>query len=127
MVVEDDVMVRRITCDVLRRSGYRVIGAADGKAALDLARAYDGPIDLLLTDVVIPSMSARELADALHAERPAIGVLYMSGHTDETRARHGVTEGRILSKPFTSRVLTAAVRRALEERRQQVLSGDGGR
>jgi two-component system, cell cycle sensor histidine kinase and response regulator CckA len=115
LLVEDEDLVRRPVTEMLRRAGYEVLAAAEPKEALDLARAYPGSIDLLLTDVVMPSMSGRELAGRLLAERPATRLVYMSGYTDDAIADHGVlAAGTIfLQKPFTSEELSEKVAEVL--------------
>jgi two-component system cell cycle sensor histidine kinase/response regulator CckA len=101
---------------VLTQKGYRVLRAPDGQTALDMARAEPGRISLLLTDIVMPGMTGRELAEALTAERAGIGVLYMSGYTDDAVVRHGVlAEGLpYLQKPFSPAALATKVRELLD-------------
>ncbi len=113
VVVEDDAGVRRFATQVLERAGYTVVAAATGAVALR-TEVSDG-MDLLLTDVVMPTMSGREVADRLSAAHPGLRVLFMSGHADSTIVKHGVLDGsiRYLPKPFTAEVLLAAVHDAL--------------
>lgn len=115
LLVEDEYAVRALCSRVLQSAGYRVLEAADGVQAVDLARAHAGPIDLLVTDVVMPGISGREAADAIIAMRPDARVLYMSGYTDDDMLRHGVLRGLVayLPKPFTPDVLLARVREVL--------------
>jgi CheY-like chemotaxis protein len=75
---------------LLRLKGYRVIEAGDGEEAIQIAAQHPGPIDLVLTDVVMPRMSGRELVQRLHENRRGLKVLYMSGYTDDAVVRHGV-------------------------------------
>ena len=115
LLVEDEELVRRPVTEMLRRAGYEVLAAAEPNEALDLARTYPGTIHLLLTDVVMPSMSGRELAGRLLAERPATRLVYMSGYTDDAIADQGVlASGTIfLQKPFTQEQLSEKVAEVL--------------
>jgi signal transduction histidine kinase/CheY-like chemotaxis protein len=117
LLAEDDAAVRASTRTLLRRLGYRVAAAADGEEALALARGGE-PVDLLLTDVVMPRLNGRELAERLQAERPGVKVLYVSGYTDEIVDRAGVLHPGVdlLRKPFTAEQLATRVRRALDGR-----------
>ena len=115
LVVEDVAAVRAVTREMLRRYGYQVLEAADGKAALEVAAAHAGPIHLLLTDVVMPEINGRDLANRLSKARPGIKVLFMSGYTDDAVVRHGILQEGIayLQKPFTPRSLAERVRTVL--------------
>ena len=113
LLVEDEGQLRKLVARVLERSGYRVLAAAGPLAALEMSRRHEGPIDLLLTDVVMPDMSGDELADRLTAERADIRVLMMSGYAERGIGRRG--EGRpCLQKPFTFDDLLATVRGLLD-------------
>ena len=103
LVVEDQSAVRGVAREMLERSGYRVLEAATGDAALRLAASHKGAIDLLLTDVVMPGLSGRQLAQQLAEIRPQMRVLFMSGYTDDAVVHHGMLEPGIhyLQKPFT--------------------------
>jgi len=116
LLAEDDASVRAVVADVLTQRGYRVLRASDGQTALELARGQPGTIHLLLTDLVMPGMTGRELADALAAERPGLRALYMSGYTDDTVVRHRVLEEGMpyLQKPFTGQALASKVREVLD-------------
>jgi two-component system cell cycle sensor histidine kinase/response regulator CckA len=116
LVVEDDEQVRHVTANILRRNGYAVIEAGNAGDALLQAEALSTPIDLLLTDVVMPRMSGPELAKRLRLERPALKVLFMSGYTDDSIVRHGVLEATMsfLQKPITVCSLTLKVREVLD-------------
>jgi PAS domain S-box-containing protein len=116
LLVEDEPSVRALAAEVLERNGYRVVAAENGDRALELADARDGPIHLLLTDVVMPRMSGRELAEKLLASRPDTKVLFMSGYTDDAIVQHGVLEAgtEFLQKPFTRDALTVRVREVLD-------------
>ncbi|MFL5495294.1 MAG: PAS domain S-box protein [Gemmatimonadales bacterium] len=116
LLVEDEDLVRQLTREILLRNGFRVLEAADGAEALRLVRQYDGQIDLMVTDVVMPRMSGNELVGHARPLRPDMRVLYVSGYSEEAIARHGqLTEGvELLSKPFTPGVLTAKIRQILD-------------
>jgi len=114
LLVEDDASVRDVAMRLLEQAGYRVLVAESGEEALELA-APAGVIDLLLTDVVMPGLSGRELADALTQVRPGLKVLYMSGYTEDAVVQRGVLAGEValLQKPFTKDGLLAAIRTVL--------------
>jgi PAS domain S-box-containing protein len=118
LLVEDEEPLRRLAGMFLSNNGYQVLAAANGAAAQRLAAENRGPIDLLLTDVVMPGMNGRVLAEQLAAGHPAMKVLYMSGYTDTVIAGHGVLDEGIhlLHKPFTEEVLLGRVRELLDER-----------
>ena len=109
LVVEDEDAVRRLTCRILAREGYTVLEAPDGRHALNTWDAHPGDIDLLLTDVVMPGMSGKELA-----ERLGIEPVFMSGYTDDVMLRHGMEGLRLVQKPFDAQTLLGAVRSALD-------------
>jgi two-component system, cell cycle sensor histidine kinase and response regulator CckA len=117
LLVEDEELVRRLTCEILRRNGYRVLEAADGVDALAILRQHPDRIDLLLTDVVMPRMSGYELVEQVRPLRPDMHILYVSGYSEEAIARQGqLTEGiELLAKPFTPGVLTAKIRQLLDQ------------
>jgi CheY-like chemotaxis protein len=113
LLVEDDSGVRRFAGRVLEAAGYDVLTASGGAGAIEAA---DGvPVDLVLTDVVMPGMSGREVAAALTASQPGVSILYMSGHTDKGIVHDGVLEPDIsfLAKPFTAKALLDAVEAAM--------------
>jgi len=116
LVVEDAAPVRMLARAILEKYGYQVIEAASGEEALELAGRTEGPIDLLLTDVVMPQMNGRQLYERLCVERPGLKVLYMSGYTDNLIARRGLLEPGIalLQKPFSVERLTCRVREVLD-------------
>ena len=97
--------------------------AADGRQALELGEAHSGPINMLVTDVVMPGMSGRELADALTAKRPELKGLYISGYTDDVIAQSGVLDPDVeyLQKPFRPTVLVKRVREILDKARAGAL------
>ena len=116
LIAEDSDAVRKVSREVLERHGYSVLDAPNGKAALEVAVWHSAPIQLLLTDVIMPEMSGRELADRLTGLRPDVRVLYFSGYTDDAIVRHGVLEEGIayLEKPFTPDQLARKVREVLD-------------
>jgi PAS domain S-box-containing protein len=116
LLVEDEDAVRAVARESLRRQGYQVLEASDAETALGVAAGFEGTIGLLLTDVVMPGLSGRALADRLTAQRPATRVLYMSGYTDDAIVQHGVLEPGLsfLQKPFTPDVLAHKVREVLD-------------
>ncbi len=118
LLVEDDRTVRLLASEMLEMNGYTVLEARDGREALDLVRRHGHPIDLLLTDVVMPQMSGRQLAEGVASIHPGIRVLYMSGYTDGVIAHHGVLDAGVayLQKPFTADFLARKVREVLDAR-----------
>ena len=116
LLVEDEPSVRKLSQMVLEKHGYTVVEAANAEEALGLAQTREGPIHLILTDVVMPKMGGADLATRVLALRPEIRVLYMSGYTDDAIVRQGlITEGRhFLQKPFTPAVLAKRVRDVLD-------------
>jgi PAS domain S-box-containing protein len=117
LVVEDDPMTRRLVVDVLGETGYRVLEAASAEEALDLHQRADPPVDLLLTDLVLPQMNGRELGERLSAAEQGIRVLFMSGYTDDADTRRHISERSLsfLEKPFTPAELLSRIRAQLDE------------
>src|SRR5437773_1774151 len=117
LLAEDEPAVRTIAQQALERQGYTVLAAPSGADALALAAQHGATIHLLLTDVVMPGMSGRDLADRLTAQRPGIRVLYISGYTDNAIVRHGMLEPGLayLQKPFRPDALVRKVRDVLDE------------
>ncbi len=118
LLAEDEPLVRLLARRVLEQAGYTVLVASGGAEALETARRHDGPIHLLLTDVVMPEMSGRDLVRHLLDLRPGVPVLYMTGYSDEAIARHGVLDPgtALIQKPFTPAALARKVREALDAR-----------
>jgi CheY-like chemotaxis protein len=100
----------------LESAGYRVIEARNGPEALEAARTHSGEIHLVVTDVVMPKMSGRELVERIVKDHPGVRILYMSGYTDDAVVRHGIVESGVafLQKPFTPLALARKVREVLE-------------
>jgi signal transduction histidine kinase/ActR/RegA family two-component response regulator len=118
LLVEDEEVVRGLTRKILMQVGYNVLDAKGGDEAIRVCHAHPGPIDLLLTDVVMPEISGKEVADRLLELRPSIRVLYMSGYTDEAIVQHGVLDANVkfIQKPFTWVGLTRKVREVLNRK-----------
>lgn len=119
LVVEDDDAVRPVVCEMLRIAGYTVLEARHAGEALLLSESYQEPIHLMLTDVVMPQMGGRQLAERLSGARPDMKVLFMSGHTDDAVIRHGVKNAvmMFLQKPFTPDACARKVRAVLDAAR----------
>ncbi|MFH1335715.1 MAG: ATP-binding protein, partial [Candidatus Zixiibacteriota bacterium] len=117
LVVEDDEAVRKLTVEILRKQGYRVLEATRGDDALAVFDKLKGSVDLVITDVVMPGMSGRKLAELLVPLHPEMKVLYMSGYTDNAIAHHGVLEKGVnfILKPFTIGGLAKKVREVLDK------------
>jgi CheY-like chemotaxis protein len=115
VLAEDDDALRVVLGRVLAGAGYRVISGRNGAEALEAARAREGRVDLLLTDLVMPRMNGAELADALSREQPAMKVLFMTGHMEDVTVldRLGSGSADVVQKPFTNEALLGAVRRLL--------------
>ena len=115
LLVEDENAVRRLTRRVLEASGYVVLEARDGLEGVALCQSYEGPIHLLVSDVVMPELGGRELLESALALRPGMKVLFISGHTEDTVLKEGVQKGTaFLQKPFTPIGLAQKVRETLD-------------
>lgn len=116
LLVEDERGVRLLALRVLEGNGYSVLEAAEGPTAIELVRQYEGPIHLLVTDVVMPHMGGRAVADAVTSLRPTVKVLYLSGYTANAIVHRGVLDPKtpFLEKPFTPATLASKVREVLD-------------
>jgi two-component system, cell cycle sensor histidine kinase and response regulator CckA len=117
LVAEDEDAVRALTVRILRKRGYQVLEARDGRNAIEVAEQFAGSIRLLVTDVIMPRMGGRELSESLARVRPEMKVLFMSGYTDDQLLQRGVLQngsGNFLEKPFTPEALANKVREVLE-------------
>jgi len=128
LIVEDEEEVRLFTREVLERAGYTVLEATDGDDAIRISRRHSGAIDMLLTDVVMPQMSGRDLAAAIAVARPETKILFMSGYTDDAIVRHGVLEAgsQFIEKPFSPQALTVKVREVLDRDARPMLPAAAG-
>jgi len=116
LVVEDNEMVRRMACHILQRQGYQVLSAATPGECLQLASEHQGPLHMVLTDVIMPGINGRQLYERLIAIRPGVKALFMSGYTQNVIAHQGVLEEGVnfLQKPFSPQSLTSKVREVLD-------------
>jgi CheY-like chemotaxis protein len=116
LIVEDEEMVRELTRRILEQEGYNVIEARDAKQALEWHGSHEGPIQLMITDIVMPQMSGYDLAEKVAAERPETRIIFMSGFINEAIERPGLPPSRagFLKKPFTPDELTYMVRTLVE-------------
>jgi two-component system cell cycle sensor histidine kinase/response regulator CckA len=121
LVVEDDEELRKLAVRFLQKQGYKVLEASQGDEALSIYGRHDEPIHLLLTDVVMPGMSGRELSERLTSLRPEIKILYMSGYTNGAIVHQGVLEQgvNLLLKPFTPEALARKVHEVLKKQENQ--------
>ena len=117
LVVEDEAAVRGLVVLALRIQGYSLLQAESGKKAIQIIDEHEGEIDLLVTDVVMPGMNGRQLAEALLVKKPKLKVLYVSGCTDDDVIRYGIQREEIafLQKPFTPLALARKVREVLDK------------
>lgn len=114
LIVENEAAIRHLLQAALQKSGYNVLAAESGRDALTLVSGFDGPIDLLITDVMMPDMNGPELVRQLAAVRPGTRTLFMSGYADDTLIEHGVTPLNFIQKPFSPRVIAQRVRDILD-------------
>ncbi len=114
LLVEDEGAVRSAVLDWLQQAGYRVMEAADGEGALELAASHAGPIHLILTDVMMPSMTGWRLTEELARTREPIPVVYMSGYPDPAHHLDEADNAAVLQKPFAPRTLLKAVQVAID-------------
>ena len=117
LLAEDDAVVRSLAQGILEQLGYAVLPADNGREALSVLASHDGPVRLLLSDVVMPEMNGRELYATIAKDHPAMKVLYMSGYTENVIAHHGVLDAGVqfIQKPFTLQALAAKVREMLDD------------
>jgi CheY-like chemotaxis protein len=115
-VAEDEPDLRVLTRIFLEGYGYKVLEASSAEQAIQAAELFSGPIDLLLTDVIMPGMSGRQLAERIQSKRPQAKVTYMTGYTDDMVVQHKVLEPgvQLLQKPFTKVDLALKVRATLD-------------
>lgn len=123
LLVEDKKSVRRATLEVLNFLGYQILEAENGVLALELAENFSKPIHLLLTDVIMPQMNGRDLAEQIGNSHPETAILFMSGYNDDIISDHGILEENVqlLNKPFTPLMLAAKVREVLDNKSPKVL------
>ena len=116
LLVEDARPLRKLAQAFLESNGFRVLSAPSGEAAMEVAARHSGFFDLLLTDVIMPGMNGRVLAEQLSLRQPGLNVLFMSGYTDSFIAGHGVLQQgtNLLHKPFTEEMLISKVREVLD-------------
>ena len=116
LLVEDEEVVRNLACEILQTYGYSVLTAANGSEGLRIGREFEGPIELVITDVIMPLMSGREMAEKLREMRPNLGVIFMSGFTDDAIVHHGVLDESMffIQKPFSPDALAAMARQVLD-------------
>ena len=121
MVVEDEPSLRELAREILESQGYQVLEAGTGAEALSILRAHRGSLDLLITDVIMPGLSGRQLAEQVVADHPRLPVLYMSGYTSDVIAQSGVLgeDIQLLEKPFTPDGLVRRVQAVLARSKQR--------
>jgi two-component system, cell cycle sensor histidine kinase and response regulator CckA len=117
LLVEDEDMVRQLTREILELYGYKILEAQHAKEAISISEQYNGPIHMMITDVIMPKTSGKELANILSKVRPEMCVLYMSGYTDDAIVHHGVLDKHtnFIQKPFTPETLAQAVKKVLKK------------
>jgi CheY-like chemotaxis protein len=116
LVVDDQDEVREVTAEILKMGGYTILAAEGGEAAVKKAREYEGVIDLLVSDMVMPEMDGRVVASRLRAGRPALKALYMSGYTENVSLKADALEKweSYIGKPFGVKEMTDKVREVLD-------------
>jgi CheY-like chemotaxis protein len=117
LLVEDEDSVRKLTRTILQTHGYQVIEARNGREGLNLAQQHQDKLDMVLSDMVMPQMGGRQLAEQLRLNMPTIKIMLMSGYTDDTALRDGLQaeeEVHFLQKPFSPRELLAKVREVMQ-------------
>jgi CheY-like chemotaxis protein len=118
LVVEDEPSILRLVVDTLQPLGYTLLEASSGPEALRISGSTEGEIDLLLTDVIMPEMNGKELADIIKKSRPSIKILFMSGYTDETVIHHHIMDSTMnfLQKPLTPKKLVSKLSQVLDKK-----------
>jgi CheY-like chemotaxis protein len=117
LLVEDEEMVRGLMCEVLDQQGYEVLACSTPAEAIEVSRRLEGSIDLLLTDVVMPGMNGREMAERIHEFLPQLQVVFMSGYTEHALTHDGQVDPKVeyLQKPFTLKTLTQKLEKVLRK------------
>jgi DNA-binding NtrC family response regulator len=117
LVVEDEAALRNLTVHVLKSKGYRVLATDNAASSLTLARQYEGKIDLLLTDVVMPDLTGPDLVSEIKKVRPDLKVLYMSGYSSNTMVEQGVlgSDSTLIVKPFSTHELLCKMRAVIDQ------------
>jgi Response regulator containing CheY-like receiver, AAA-type ATPase, and DNA-binding domains len=124
LLVEDEASVRNVTKLMLESSGYNVLPVAHPDEAIRICGIREQPIDLLVTDVVMPGMSGRVLAERMTALRPQLNVFFVSGYTDDAMVRHGISQrSAFLAKPFSADELALKVREILDSEPEELSLG----
>ena len=118
LVVDDDASTTKLAADILEPLGYEILTALNGKEALEISRKYKDKIDLLITDVVLPSINGRKLAKILQQERPNIQIIFMSGYPADIVAPKNIIESNIhfINKPFSRKTVTNIIQTALDKK-----------
>ncbi|MGC2210619.1 MAG: response regulator [Candidatus Korobacteraceae bacterium] len=121
LLVEDEEMVRGLMCEVLEQGGYEVLACSTPAEAIEVSRRHAGPVDLLLTDVVMPGMNGCEMAERIHEFLPQLQVVFMSGYTEHALTHDGRVDPKVeyLQKPFTLKALTQKLAKVLRKLDQQ--------
>jgi CheY-like chemotaxis protein len=119
IIADDDRLVRAALCAALRRLGYRVLEASSGAQAVQIAESEEGPVDMVLADVVMPSMTTDQLHKRLTAAKPGARIAFMSGYIQDDLVRQSVLHGPVpfFEKPFTVPALAKQIRELLDDRR----------
>jgi CheY-like chemotaxis protein len=117
LLVEDEEMVRELAARILKEKGYQVLEASRGETALEISKNYQHPIDLMITDIVMPGISGKKLAAVIKQDRPDMKILYISGYTDEIISRQGYIEQEVnfMQKPFPPEKFLLQVREILDK------------
>ncbi len=115
LFVEDDDRIRDLIARKFQQQGYKMIVAANGRAALEKAKAHTGPIDLLFTDVIMPIMSGKELADAIVEFYPEIKIIFVSGYLDDRISKEILTQANFVEKPFSFKKINQLIRQLLDD------------